>query len=59
MFCQHEWELIFNAYVESDFGNTYMVKTYRCKKCGYSKNIKTIKGDIDVYIKRKFRMLPH
>lgn len=40
MFCQHEWELIFNAYIERDFGNTYMVKTYRCKKCGYSKKYK-------------------
>lgn len=32
-FCTHEWELIFNVQI----GECYVCKTYRCKKCGYSK----------------------
>lgn len=36
-FCQHDWELIFNAKINYiDTGDTEHCKTYRCKKCGYS-----------------------
>lgn len=39
-FCKHEWEMIFNTRVE--YGNeAYFCKTYRCKKCGYSKRYKS------------------
>lgn len=41
LFCKHEWELIFNTEVHTDFGDLYHVKTYRCKKCGYSKRYKS------------------
>ena len=40
-FCKHEWELIFNAKVETDYGSTFGVKTYRCTKCGYHKKYKS------------------
>lgn len=46
-FCKHEWELIFD--VKLDRGDImrgrmideYFEKTYRCKKCGYSKKYKS------------------
>ena len=38
--CEHEWELIFDKYVVGFFAN-YNIKTYRCKKCGYSKKYKS------------------
>ena len=38
-FCIHVWELIFDTTVKETYNgipnNTYQVKTYRCKKCGY------------------------
>lgn len=40
-FCKHEWELIFDNIVESDLGGRWRQKTYRCKKCGYSKSYKS------------------
>ena len=39
-FCQHDWEMIFDVRV--DHGHeVYSCKTYRCKKCGYSKRYKS------------------
>ena len=38
-FCEHDWELIHDVFVE-DWSN-YHCKTYRCKKCGYSKRYKS------------------
>ena len=35
-FCKHEWELIFDVFVKGDM-KSFSCKTYRCKKCGYSK----------------------
>ena len=41
-FCQHEWELIFNSHVTvSGSYCEYDQKTYRCKKCGYSKRYRS------------------
>ncbi len=45
-FCRHDWELIFDTEVEisSPYNITvqeYGVKTYRCKKCGYSRKYKS------------------
>lgn len=40
-FCKHEWELIFNVSVSASGYGTYDEKTYRCKKCGYSKKYKS------------------
>lgn len=46
-FCQHDWEMIFDI---KDFEvrdiiigtqDIYDIKTYRCKKCGYSKKYKS------------------
>ena len=39
-FCEHEWELIFDVFVQGTLGN-YNCKTYRCTKCGYSKRYKS------------------
>lgn len=41
-FCAHDWELIFDCHVEVNNGETYSCKTYRCKKCGYSRRYKVI-----------------
>ena len=40
-FCAHEWEMIFDVHVKCDWGETYSVKTYRCKKCGCAKEYKS------------------
>lgn len=40
-FCKHDWELIFNSVVQDDIGSQWRQKTYRCKKCGYSKSYKS------------------
>jgi len=44
-FCRHDWEMIFDTSVnETEQGkvvNIYTMKTYRCKKCGYSKKYKS------------------
>ena len=40
-FCEHEYELIFNGTVET-YTDYFSIKTYRCKKCGYSKKYKSI-----------------
>ena len=39
-FCKHEWELIFDGYVEG-YLESYHSKVYRCNKCGYSKKYKS------------------
>lgn len=39
-FCNHEWELIFATKVYAN-SNIYWCKTYRCKKCGYSRRYKS------------------
>ena len=41
MFCEHNWELLFNVYVEDDFGSTWSEKTYRCRKCGLQRKYKS------------------
>lgn len=40
-FCEHEWELIFDAWVATDCGERYQSKTWRCKKCGYARRYKS------------------
>lgn len=40
-FCKHDWEMIFDTRVNSDVGETYSCKTYRCKKCGYGRKYKS------------------
>jgi hypothetical protein len=40
LFCAHDWELIHDVFVRGDFSD-YCCKTYRCKKCGYSKRYKS------------------
>lgn len=40
-FCKHNYEMIFDVRVEDDFGEIYSCKTYRCKKCGYSRKYKS------------------
>ena len=39
-FCKHDWEMIFDVRVDDDY-EVYSCKTYRCKKCGYSKKYKS------------------
>ena len=39
-FCKHEWEMIFDRFVDGDF-KSYQCKTYRCQKCGLSKRYKS------------------
>lgn len=39
-FCQHDWELIYDVVVKGIYDD-YHCKTYRCKKCGYSKQYKS------------------
>lgn len=40
-FCKHDWELIHDVAVISTLFGEYNCKTYRCKKCGYSKRYKS------------------
>lgn len=40
-FCQHDWELIFDSWVHTDYGSKWEEKTYRCKKCGMQKKYKS------------------
>ena len=40
-FCKHDWEMIFNFEVIENGYEVYSCKTYRCKKCGYSKRYKS------------------
>ena len=42
-FCKHEWELIFDVFVKGDM-KSFSCKTYRCKKCGYSKDTTAIRN---------------
>ena len=39
-FCKHEWELIFDVFVDN-VNYRYHCKTYRCNKCGYSTQYKS------------------
>ncbi len=41
-FCEHDWEMIYDVCVQrTDVDEIYHCKTYRCKKCGYSKKYKS------------------
>ena len=41
LFCSHDWELIFDTYIRYiDAGEMARCRTYRCKKCGYSRKYK-------------------
>ena len=41
-FCKHDWELIFDVFVNGgEWNNSYSSKVYRCKKCGHSKKYKS------------------
>lgn len=41
-FCEHDWELIHNGFVNGgEYYDSYYCKVYRCKKCGYSKKYKS------------------
>lgn len=42
--CHHEWQLIRETYVETDFGGSYTGFHWVCTKCGKFKNTKTNKG---------------
>ena len=39
-FCNHEWELVHDVFVNGG-AERYHCKTYRCKKCGYSRRYKS------------------
>lgn len=39
--CHHEWEKWQTVEVENDFGGTYTVFHFVCKKCGKFKKIKS------------------
>lgn len=42
-FCKHEWEKIFEGRVTTDNeGSYYIMKGYRCTKCGYYKKYKSL-----------------
>lgn len=43
-FCKHDWEIIFDGAVKTYGDGLYYAKTYRCKKCGYSKRYKSNRG---------------
>ena len=40
-FCNHDWELIHDVFVQGTMHGDYHCKTYRCKKCGYSKKYRS------------------
>lgn len=42
LFCAHDWELIFRNNVETDLGERFSLKVYRCKKYGYHKKYRSI-----------------
>lgn len=35
-FCNHDWELIHDGFVNGVYRDSFYCKVYRCKKCGYS-----------------------
>lgn len=39
--CHHEWEMWRKVDVEGDWGNTWTVYHFVCKKCGKFKKIKS------------------
>lgn len=41
-FCEHEWELIFDGFVEGDW-KSFHSKVYRCKNADTAKSIKAFK----------------
>lgn len=41
-FCKHEWEILWDVEHYNDYyTEIWHSRTYRCKKCGYSKTYKT------------------
>ncbi len=40
-FCYHEWECRHRTYVIDDFGGTYVVYHFFCRKCDKYKRIKS------------------
>ena len=40
LFCQHEWELIFDYKGLTGIGDVYYKKIYRCKKCGLVQRVR-------------------
>lgn len=48
MFCEHNWELLFDVHVEDDFGSTWSEKTYRCRKCGLQRKYKSWSTSSDI-----------
>ena len=39
--CNHEWEMWTNHRVEDDFGGSWTVYHFICKKCGKFKKVKS------------------
>ena len=42
--CHHEWQLVRETYVRTDFGGSYTEFHWVCKKCGKFKNTKSNRG---------------
>ena len=42
--CHHDWELVRETRVETDFGGSYDSLIFVCKKCGKFKKLKTNPG---------------
>ena len=42
--CCHEWELVRETRVSTDFGGSYIALLFVCKKCGKFKKLKTNPG---------------
>lgn len=42
--CCHDWQLIKETRVDTDFGGSYIALLFMCKKCGKFKRLKTNPG---------------
>ena len=42
--CCHDWELVKETRVNTDFGGSYIALLFVCKKCGKFKKLKTNPG---------------
>ena len=42
--CCHDWELVRETRVNTDFGGSYIALLFVCKKCGKFKRLKTNLG---------------
>jgi hypothetical protein len=42
--CCHDWQLVRETRVETDFGGSYVSLIFVCKKCGKFKTLKTNLG---------------